>query len=124
MTLLVCCSCLPTETDDDGAQRSSGGPAAAAVRRRVVVLTGGGVTAGIDFGLAVVMELRGLEEAQAIQLGIEYRPQPPTGLEPGHPSTAPQAVVERVRQAGTRLRQVRASAVQAAQDRLASQISS
>jgi cyclohexyl-isocyanide hydratase len=40
-------------------------------------ITGGGVTAGIDFALAVIDEVRGAEEAKAIQLAYEYAPQPP-----------------------------------------------
>ncbi len=40
-------------------------------------ITGGGVTAGIDFALAVIEEVRGTEEAKAIQLAYEYAPQPP-----------------------------------------------
>lgn len=41
------------------------------------VITGGGVTAGIDFGLAVAAELAGEPAARAIQLAIEYAPEPP-----------------------------------------------
>lgn len=59
------------------------------------IITGGGVTAGIDFGLALVAELRGIEAAQAIQLQIEYDPHPP--FDAGSPETAPSAIVERVR---------------------------
>lgn len=40
-------------------------------------ITGGGVTAGIDFALAVIDEVRGAEEAKAIQLMLEYDPAPP-----------------------------------------------
>jgi len=40
-------------------------------------ITGGGVTAGIDFALAVIEEVRGAEEAKAIQLMLEYDPAPP-----------------------------------------------
>ncbi|MBN3803373.1 DJ-1/PfpI family protein [Paraburkholderia sp. Ac-20336] len=69
-------------------------------RERVVrdgnLITGGGVTAGIDFGLTVAAELAGAEEAQAIQLGLEYAPAPP--FEAGDPDVAPQAIVELVRQ--------------------------
>jgi len=41
------------------------------------VITGGGVTAGIDFGLALVARLRGEDTAKFIQLLLEYDPQPP-----------------------------------------------
>lgn len=51
------------------------------VRERVVVdrnrITGGGVTAGVDFGLTVLAELRGETVAKATQLLIEYNPKPP-----------------------------------------------
>jgi cyclohexyl-isocyanide hydratase len=55
------------------------------------LFTAGGVTAGIDFGLTVVAELLGEAQAQAIQLGHEYAPEPP--FQAGTPETAPPAVV-------------------------------
>lgn len=54
------------------------------------VITAGGVTSGIDFGLTVVAEIAGATVAQAIQLGIEYDPDPP--FSSGHPDRAPDAV--------------------------------
>jgi cyclohexyl-isocyanide hydratase len=39
--------------------------------------TGGGVTAGIDFGLAVLAQLASPELARVVQLGLEYSPRPP-----------------------------------------------
>ncbi len=58
---------------------------------RVVVdrnrITGGGVTAGIDFGLRIVAKLRSPEYAQAVQLYLEYDPQPPFNA--GSPEKAP-----------------------------------
>jgi cyclohexyl-isocyanide hydratase len=39
--------------------------------------TGGGVTAGIDFGLAVLAQLAGAETARVVQLALEYSPRPP-----------------------------------------------
>jgi cyclohexyl-isocyanide hydratase len=60
------------------------------------LITGGGVTAGIDFGLTVAAELAGVEEAQAIQLELEYAPAPPFNA--GGPDVAPWAVVELVKQ--------------------------
>lgn len=50
------------------------------------VITGGGVTAGIDFALYLTAQLRGQEVAEAIQLAIEYNPDPP--FDAGHPSRA------------------------------------
>ena len=68
--------------------------------RRVVrdgnVITGGGVTAGIDFALAVAAELAGIEVAQGIQLGIEYAPAPP--FDCGRPENAPASVLKTVRE--------------------------
>ena len=48
--------------------------------------TGGGVTAGIDFGLALVAAIRGEEHARLVQLSIEYDPAPP--FDSGSPATA------------------------------------
>ncbi len=57
-------------------------------------ITGGGVTAGLDFGLTIVEELRGTEYAQSIQLLAEYAPEPP--LSAGTLSSAPQEVSARM----------------------------
>ena len=69
------------------------------VHERVVrdgnLITAGGVTAGIDFGLAVVAELAGQAQAEAIQLALEYAPQPP--FQAGTPEEAPAAVLATVR---------------------------
>src|SRR5215813_6102945 len=51
------------------------------------LITAAGLTAGIDFGLAVVAELVGKDQAQAIQLALEYAPQPP--FDAGTPDVAP-----------------------------------
>src|SRR5437588_10294612 len=68
------------------------------VVQRVVVdgkfFTGGGVTAGIDVALTVTAEIAGRAAAEAIQLGIEYDPQPPFAS--GSPELADPAVVEAV----------------------------
>ena len=80
------------------------------------VITGGGVTAGIDFGLAVVAELAGPETAQAIQLGIEYAPAPP--FDAGSPETAPPAILARVRQGMSGIAAQRRATVEAAAARL------
>jgi putative intracellular protease/amidase len=59
-------------------------------RARVVFdrsrVTGAGVTAGLDFGLALVEQLRGVEYAKAVQLLAEYAPAPP--LDAGTPAQA------------------------------------
>lgn len=64
-------------------------------------ITGGGVTAGIDFGLTLAALLRSREEAETIQLVIEYAPAPPFNA--GTPETAPKAIVDRLlsRRGGT-----------------------
>ena len=49
-------------------------------------ITGGGVTAGIDFGLTLAAKLRNRTTAEAIQLYLEYNPQPP--FNSGSPKTA------------------------------------
>ncbi|MEY4562994.1 MAG: hypothetical protein RLZZ618_2271 [Pseudomonadota bacterium] len=59
-------------------------------------ITGGGVTAGIDFGLAVVAAVRGEAEAREIQLFLEYAPEPP--FDSGRPEAASAELVQRVRQ--------------------------
>lgn len=79
--------------------------------------TGGGVTAGIDFALALVAELYGPDLAQLIQLKIEYNPQPPFAS--GHPDTAPTDVLEAARRSPSTPR--RAEAVRRAAERLISE---
>src|SRR5215204_433579 len=54
------------------------------------VITAGGVTSGIDFGLSVVADISGEAVAQAVQLGIEYDPNPP--FDSGHPDRASETV--------------------------------
>jgi cyclohexyl-isocyanide hydratase len=65
------------------------------VHERVVFdrnrVTGGGVTAGIDFGLALTAAIRGERYAQMVQLALEYDPHPP--FDAGSPERAgPEAV--------------------------------
>jgi cyclohexyl-isocyanide hydratase len=66
------------------------------------LITAGGVTSGIDFGLTVIAELLGEEEAQLIQLSLEYAPEPP--FRAGTPQEAPDAILAAARQrlAGSR----------------------
>lgn len=70
-------------------------PTAERVVRRGKVWTAAGVSAGIDLALALVAEAHGTEIAQAVQLGIEYDPQPP--FDAGAPDKAPPEVAELVR---------------------------
>jgi putative intracellular protease/amidase len=69
------------------------------VEERVVrvgkVVTAAGVSAGIDMALTLAALVAGDEVAQAIQLSIEYDPQPPFSA--GSVSTAPPEVVELLR---------------------------
>jgi transcriptional regulator GlxA family with amidase domain len=58
------------------------------------VLTAAGVSAGIDMALHLVGREVGPEVAQAVQLGIEYDPQPP--FDAGSPDKAPAPIVELV----------------------------
>ena len=92
-------------------------PDAARVVRDGNFITGGGVTAGIDFALSVVAELSGPEIAQAIQLQIEYAPEPP--FDAGVPETAPPAILSRVRERIAAMAAKRRGAVEAAAARLA-----
>jgi transcriptional regulator GlxA family with amidase domain len=61
------------------------------------IITAAGVSAGIDMALHLVDRELGPEVAQAIQLGIEYDPQPP--FDAGAPHKAPTPIVEAVRAA-------------------------
>lgn len=73
------------------------------------VVTGGGVTAGIDFALALVAELVSPEAAQAIQLQIEYAPAPPFAA--GSPESAPAAVLAAAKARGAGMRAEREALV-------------
>jgi cyclohexyl-isocyanide hydratase len=57
--------------------------------------SGGGVTAGIDFGLALAAELAGDEVARTLQLAFEYDPAPP--FDCGSPEKAGPQRVEHLR---------------------------
>jgi cyclohexyl-isocyanide hydratase len=73
------------------------------------LFTAGGVTAGIDFGLTMVAELMGETQAQVIQLGHEYAPQPPFNA--GTPETAPPAVVAAAKERVASIRKARESII-------------
>jgi transcriptional regulator GlxA family with amidase domain len=59
------------------------------------IVTAAGVTAGIDMALHLVALEAGPEVAQAVQLGIEYDPDPP--FDSGSPQKAAPEIVEIVR---------------------------
>lgn len=54
-------------------------------------VTGGGVTAGIDFALALTAAIRGEDHARLIQLALEYDPAPP--FDSGSPERASEALL-------------------------------
>ena len=60
------------------------------------VITAAGVASGIDMALHLVNRELGEEAAQAIQLAIEYDPQPP--FDSGSPAKAPKQIVDAVTQ--------------------------
>jgi transcriptional regulator GlxA family with amidase domain len=55
-------------------------------------ITGAGVTAGIDFGLSLVGQLRDRQYAECVQLMSEYAPEPP--YDAGTPKRAPSEVTK------------------------------
>ena len=59
------------------------------------IVTAAGVSSGIDMALHLVARLHGPEVAQAIQLAVEYDPQPP--FDAGSPAKAPSEIVDLVR---------------------------
>ena len=69
------------------------------VQQRVVFtgkyVTAAGVSAGIDMALALAGQIAGPGTAQAIQLGLEYDPQPP--YDAGAPGKAPAAITAALR---------------------------
>ena len=60
------------------------------------VITAAGVSSGIDMALTLAARIAGEEVAQAIQLGIEYDPQPP--FHAGSPESAPPHIVASLRE--------------------------
>ncbi len=80
------------------------------VSERVVfdgkIVTASGVSAGIDMALALAARIVGDRVAQAIQLSIEYDPQPP--FDAGSPEKAQAEIVELVR-SHARFEQVQAA---------------
>ena len=69
------------------------------VKERVVedgkVMSAAGVSAGIDMALTLAARMAGDTVAQAIQLGIEYDPDPP--FDTGSPEKAPSELVDLIR---------------------------
>jgi transcriptional regulator GlxA family with amidase domain len=67
-------------------------PVADRVVQEGKIMTAAGVSSGIDMCLRLIQVMYGDEAAQAVQLGIEYDPQPP--FDTGSPDKAPQAIVD------------------------------
>jgi len=67
------------------------------VRERVVIdrnrITAGGVSSGIDFAFRIIEQLHGRDVAEAVQLSVEYNPEPIGG---GTPATARPEILARV----------------------------
>ena len=79
-------------------------------------VTGGGVTAGIDFALALIAAIRGEAHARVIQLALEYDPAPP--FDSGSPGSAAQETVAIYRKRMDMLAPGRDERIRAAAERL------
>jgi cyclohexyl-isocyanide hydratase len=79
-------------------------------------ITAAGVSAGIDFGLALAAELFGVTVAESIQLAIEYDPAPP--FSSGSPRTASADVRASVSRASANTLRERRTLVERAATRL------
>jgi cyclohexyl-isocyanide hydratase len=80
-------------------------------------VTGGGVTAGIDFALALVAAIAGERHARAVQLSLEYDPAPP--FDAGSPERAGPELVAVIEERTQRLAPDRAVRIAQAAERLA-----
>ena len=80
-------------------------------------VTGGGVTAGIDFALALMAAIEGEEYARAVQLGLEYDPHPP--FDSGTPDKAGEELVQRVHERSNRMAPDREERIRAVAERFA-----
>ena len=83
----------------DSLRRFGAEPVAERVVDEGRIITAAGVSAGIDMALVLAARVAGEEVAQAIQLGIEYDPQPP--FDSGSVAKAAPETVEAVRAAAT-----------------------
>ncbi len=76
------------------------------VEQRIVFdrnrVTGGGVTAGIDFALALTAAIRGEDHARLVQLSLEYDPAPP--FDAGSPAGAGPEILARYKAMVLKLR--------------------
>jgi len=79
-------------------------------------VTGGGVTAGIDFALALMARICGEEIAKMVQLSLEYDPAPP--IDAGSPEKAGPALIAAYLERANRLAPGREEELRAAAARL------
>jgi cyclohexyl-isocyanide hydratase len=80
-------------------------------------VTGGGVTAGIDFALALMAAIEGEDHARTVQLGLEYDPHPP--FDSGTPDKADDLLVRRVHERSNQMAPDREERIRAVAERLA-----
>ena len=81
----------------DALERTGAKPTGRRVVEQGKIVTAAGVSSGIDMALFLAGKIAGDTIAQAIQLSIEYDPQPP--YDAGSPEKAPEDVVALVRHA-------------------------
>jgi len=79
-------------------------------------VSGGGVTAGVDFALALTAAIRGEAHAKVVQLALEYNPEPP--FDAGAPERAGEAIVAAVHKRMDALAPDRETRIRAAAERL------
>lgn len=70
-------------------------PTSARIVESGKIITAAGVSAGIDMALTLAKKISGEQVAKAIQLGIEYDPEPP--FDSGSPNKADSKLVEMLR---------------------------
>lgn len=76
----------------DDLARLGANPVHERVVKRGKIVTGAGVSAGIDMALTLAAEIAGADYARAVQLMLEYDPQPP--FDSGSPAKAGSKVME------------------------------
>ncbi|BDC49886.1 ThiJ family protein [Bryobacterales bacterium F-183] len=81
-------------------------------------ITAGGITSGIDFGLRIAGKLRGDDFGRALELTLEYDPEPPYG------TGTPKKAGARVGQAMTQMYRPLQAAARAAAERVAKGVKS
>lgn len=96
-------------------------PVSDRVVRQGKIVTAAGVSSGIDMALELVKLMHGEAAAQAVQLGIEYDPQPP--VDAGSPDKAPPEVAQAVAARFAELEaEIRAGSAQVPREPIAGQL--